>query len=82
MPTSEADFPLAVKSPFNGARADLGRRAPATDTIIIIVAVIAGLYFGHDVLVPITLAVLLSFVLAPITGIFEKLLLGEWPPSC
>ncbi|WP_161607319.1 AI-2E family transporter [Methyloferula stellata] len=77
MPTSEADSPLTVKSPFNGARADLGRRAPATDTIIIIVAVIAGLYFGHDVLVPITLAVLLSFVLAPITGIFEKLFLGR-----
>ena len=54
-------------SPFSGPRADLGRRAQATDTIIIVVAVIAGLYFGRDVLVPISMAVLLSFVLAPAT---------------
>ncbi len=74
MPISAADSPLAVESPFNGTRADLGGRGNATDTVIIIAAVIAGLYFGHDVLVPITLAVLLSFVLAPITGIFEKVL--------
>ncbi len=77
MPISEVNSPLAVKSPFSGARADLGRRAHATDTVIIIAAAIAGLYFGHDVLVPITLAVLLSFVLAPITVIFEKLHLGR-----
>ena len=53
-------------NPFSGARADLGKRAKATDTIIIVGAVIAALYFGHDVLVPIALAVLLSFVLAPV----------------
>ena len=49
-----------IKSPFTGPRADLGRRARATDTVIIAVAVIAGLYFGPDALVPFTLAVLLS----------------------
>lgn len=32
------------------------------------VVVIAGLYFAKDVLVPITLAVLLSFVLSPIVS--------------
>ena len=41
-----------ARNPFSGPRADLGRRAQTTDTIIIGVAVIAGLYFGREVLVP------------------------------
>jgi predicted PurR-regulated permease PerM len=69
-------FP-ADKGPFNGPRADLGRRARATDTIIIVAAVIAGLYFGHDVLVPIALAVLLSFVLAPVAVALARLHVGR-----
>jgi predicted PurR-regulated permease PerM len=66
-----------AKSPFSGPRADLGRRAQATDTIIIVVAVIAGLYYGHDVLVPIALAVLLSFVLAPVVAALARLRIGR-----
>jgi predicted PurR-regulated permease PerM len=64
-------------NPFSGARADLGKRAKATDTIIIVAAVIAALYFGHDVLVPIALAVLLSFVLAPVAAILARLQIGR-----
>ena len=37
------------------------------------VVVIAGLYLGKDVLIPITLAVLLSFVLSPIVEALRKL---------
>ncbi len=65
------------RNPFSGPRADLGRRAQATDTIIIGVAVIAGLYFGRDVLVPISIAVLLSFVLAPATEALSRLHIGR-----
>jgi len=65
------------KGPFNGPRADLGRRARAPDAIIIVAAVIAGLYFGHDVLVPIALAVLLSFVLAPVAAALARLHIGR-----
>ena len=64
-------------NPFSGARADLGKRAKATDTIIIVSAVIAALYFGHDVLVPIALAVLLSFVLAPVAAVLARLYIGR-----
>ena len=51
---AEVDGPEA-RNPFSGPRADLGRRARAVDTIIIGVAVVAGLYFGrlgvlHDTL--------------------------------
>ena len=37
------------------------------------VVVIAALYFGRDVLIPITLAILLSFVLAPLVGMLRRL---------
>src|SRR5271170_692390 len=66
-----------IKSPFNGPRADLGKRARATDTVIIVTAIVAGLYFGRDVLVPIALAVLLSFVLAPVVIALARLHLGK-----
>src|SRR5271163_850191 len=66
-----------IKSPFNGPRADLGKRGRATDTVIIVTAIIAGLYFGRDVLVPIALAVLLSFVLAPVAIVLARLHLGK-----
>ena len=35
--------------------------------------VIAALYFGKDILLPITVAVLLSFVLSPLVGILRRL---------
>lgn len=52
---------------------------PASDTpslrsllsLAIGVAVVAALYFGREVLIPITLAVLLSFLVAPIASLFR-----------
>jgi predicted PurR-regulated permease PerM len=38
----------------------------AATTIVVVFAIVAALYFGREVLVPIALALLLSFVLAPI----------------
>ncbi|MGI4810334.1 MAG: AI-2E family transporter, partial [Janthinobacterium lividum] len=38
------------------------------------VVVIAGLYFGREVLIPITLAILLSFLLAPLVNLFRRFL--------
>lgn len=38
------------------------------------VVVIAGLYFGREVLIPITLAILLSFLLAPVVNLFRRFL--------
>ena len=66
-----------ARDPFSGPRADLGRRAETTDTIIIGVAVIAGLYFGREVLVPMSIAVLLSFVLAPLADALSHLRIGR-----
>ena len=77
MSVVESDGSVEVQGPFDGPRADLGRRARATDTIIIVVAVVAALYFGREVLVPITLAILLSFVLAPVVEGFARLRTGK-----
>jgi predicted PurR-regulated permease PerM len=41
------------------------------------VALIAALYFAHEVLIPITLAILLSFVLVPLVDFFRRLRLGR-----
>ena len=40
--------------------------ASATTTIVVVFAIVAALYFGREVLVPMALALVLSFVLAPI----------------
>ena len=36
------------------------------------VVIVAALYFGRDVLIPITLAILLSFVLAPLADLLRR----------
>lgn len=66
-----------VDSPFTGPRAGLGESPRAADTVIIAAAVIAALSFGREVLVPIALAVLLSFVLAPLASLLAKLRIGK-----
>lgn len=41
--------------------------------------VVAGLYFGRSVLIPITLAMLLSFLLAPAVNLLRRIHLGRVP---
>ena len=56
--------------------------APVADTsrgMTLFVMTVATLYFGREVLVPITLALLLAFVLAPLVGLLRHLRLGRVP---
>ncbi len=46
-------------------------------TLAIGVVVVAGLYLGRTVLIPITLAVLLSFLLVPLVNLLRRLHLGR-----
>ncbi|MEA2737032.1 MAG: hypothetical protein QOH05_339 [Acetobacteraceae bacterium] len=46
-------------------------------TLAVAVVVVAGLYLGRTVLIPITLAVLLSFLLAPIVNLLRRIHLGR-----
>jgi predicted PurR-regulated permease PerM len=42
-------------------------------TVVVCVVTICGLYLAREVLIPITLAILLSFVLAPVVGLLRRL---------
>src|SRR4051812_18512450 len=44
----------------------------AAATAVIATVIVAGLYFGAEVLVPLALAILLSFVLAPAVQLLHK----------
>ena len=48
-------------------------------TLITGVVVVAALYLGREVLVPITLAILLSFVLSPVVGLLRRARLPQIP---
>src|SRR4051812_50143274 len=48
-------------------------------TLAVGVVVVAGLYLGRTVLIPITLAVLLSFMLAPLVNLLRRIHLGRVP---
>ncbi|HYH21021.1 MAG TPA: AI-2E family transporter [Azospirillum sp.] len=53
--------------------------APAQTTLIVLAVAVAALYFGRDLLVPLALAVLLSFVLTPMVSRLQRLRLGRIP---
>ncbi|AWK85302.1 AI-2E family transporter [Azospirillum thermophilum] len=48
-------------------------------TLLVIALVVVALYIGQDILIPIALAVLLSFVLSPIVSRLERWRLGRVP---
>jgi predicted PurR-regulated permease PerM len=48
-------------------------------TLAGIVVVIAGLYFGRQVLIPLALALIFAFLLAPVVDLLEKCRLGRTP---
>jgi predicted PurR-regulated permease PerM len=48
-------------------------------TLVGIVVVIAGLYFGRQVLIPLALAVVIAFLLTPIVEVLERCHLGRVP---
>src|SRR3954447_23782895 len=48
-------------------------------TIVVAVAFVAALYFGREVLIPITIALLLTFLLSPVVEWLRDLRLGRVP---
>lgn len=65
-----------VSSPFGANRAEVrtsGTPPTSLGTLAVAVVIVAGLYFGREVFVPMALAILLSFALGP-----PVLLLRRW----
>jgi predicted PurR-regulated permease PerM len=53
---------------------------PKFMTAVIAAIVVMGIYFGRPVLMPLALAVLMSFALAPLVGLLKRLKLGNVAP--
>lgn len=65
--------PLA-RQPFQARTTEeLAALLSAVASAILAVIIISVLYFGRDIFVPIALAILLSFVLAPLVGILQRI---------
>lgn len=65
--------PLA-RQPFKARNTEeLIALLSAVATAILAVIIISTLYFGRDIFVPVALAILLSFVLAPLVGILQRI---------
>ena len=73
-PLRSAEPEAALPSQI-AAKGTLGLRAPVGIEVAAIV--VAALYFGREVLVPVTLAMLLSFVLSPLVELLRRLWLGR-----
>ena len=64
----------AIRPPFKARTAEeLMALLSAVATAILAVIIIAMLYFGRKIFVPVALAILLSFVLAPLVGILQRI---------
>jgi predicted PurR-regulated permease PerM len=63
----------AAAAPTAGVPASEVPRPQGLLVLLVAVVVVAALYLAKTVLIPITLAVLLSFVLGPVVGLFRRL---------
>jgi predicted PurR-regulated permease PerM len=54
-------------------QAELVTLLSAVAIALLAVLIIATLYFGREIFVPISLAILLSFVLAPLVGLLQRM---------
>ena len=75
-------MPNDVSSPFAANRAEVRTSdTPPTSlgTLAIAVVIVAGLYFGREVFVPMALAILLSFALGPAVLLLRRGHLGPVP---
>ncbi|MFD0938241.1 AI-2E family transporter, partial [Methylobacterium trifolii] len=72
MATRNPEAPLVPPRPTRIAAAETPKAALASPVVIGAV-VIAGLYFGREILIPIAIALLLSFVLGPLVNLLRRL---------
>jgi predicted PurR-regulated permease PerM len=64
----------AITQPFRARTTEeLVALLSAVATAILAVIIVAMLYFGREIFVPIALAILLSFMLAPLVGILQRI---------
>src|SRR4051794_37920294 len=63
-----------IRQPFKARTSDeLVALLGAMATAVLAVIIVTMLYFGRDIIIPIAMAILLSFVLAPLVGILQRI---------
>ena len=78
LPRYDVNFPPPPQGRRNRVFAPPGPSLYGLASVITGVVVVCGLYFGRAVLIPITLSVLLSFLLAPLVTTLRRLHLGQF----
>jgi len=78
VPRYDMNFPVPPQGRHNRVFPPSPPTMHVLASVIIGVAVVCGLYFGRAVLIPITLSVLLSFLLAPLVNTLRRLHLGQF----
>jgi predicted PurR-regulated permease PerM len=69
-----------IEDPISAAKSFVKTTAPdAARAMALFLMVVATLYFGKEVLLPITLALLLAFILAPLVDFLKRMRLGRVP---
>jgi predicted PurR-regulated permease PerM len=65
---------MLIRQPFKARTSEeLIALLSAVATAVLAFIIVATLYFGREILVPIALAILLSFVLAPLVGLLQRI---------
>jgi predicted PurR-regulated permease PerM len=65
---------VSIRQPFRARTSEeLIALLSAVATAILAVIIIMMLYFGREIIIPIALAILLSFVLAPLVGLLQRI---------
>ncbi len=65
---------MLIRQPFKARTSEeLIGLLSAVATAVLAFMIIVTLYFGREILVPIALAILLSFVLAPLVGLLQRI---------
>jgi predicted PurR-regulated permease PerM len=72
---AEPASPL-VRSEWSEIRAR-GRPSLASGTVLVFAVTVAALYFGREIFVPLAVAILLSFVLAPLVLLLRRVYVGR-----
>src|ERR1700740_3319275 len=65
---------VVIRQPFKARTSEeVIALLSAVATAILAVIIIMTLYFGREIIIPIALAILLSFVLAPLVGLLQRM---------
>lgn len=74
-----AETPAPLARPERPDIVVRGKTSPGWATVVVFAVAVAALYFGRDVFVPLALAILLSFVLAPLVLLLRRLHIARVP---